>query len=161
MGGVIKPATTAVSSAVAALEKSRARARSSAREAEDVLEASSEARRAGEAQAAYLFESAAEKTRRLYAQVRRQAAQSRAQFAAGGITPSSATLDTLLKQNRLQAQLTHASLQDDLQRELGEREQVLEAQVRSLRGQYGALQARSRRKSTLGKWSDTFLSWFR
>ena len=110
--------------------------------------------RAGEREIAYLFESGAEKTRRLYQQARERAASVRASFAGSGLTSASATLDTLLAQNRLQTQLSHAQAQDNLQAELSVKEQTLDDEIRTLREQGSYYRALSQKKGRLARWGD-------
>lgn len=159
MGGVItQQAKTALSGASGSVRSSRARAREYERMAREQAAAADYAQARGEEEMNYLFESAAEKTRRLYAQAREQAAAARAAFAGGGVTGASATLDTLLNQNRLQTQLNQAYLQDKLQQELGTKEQLLSEQVRNLREKSAYYYGLSTKKSTLSKLGDAFLS---
>lgn len=160
MGGIMKLTGSGVSSAVAALDKSRTRRQNGAQEAEGLFAAAERIREAGEQQNAYLFESAAEKTRRLYDAVRAEAAAERTRFSAGGLSASSATLDTLLQQNRLQAQLKHAYEQDLLQAQLSANNQNIEEQVRALREQGTQMRAYSRRSSMFSKWGNVLHSWF-
>jgi len=161
MGGIINTTSGNVSTALAAFKQSSSAQRNYQRLAGQQQQALQEARQTAAAQADYLFESAAEKTRRLYEQALQQASSSQASFAAKGLTPSSATLDTLLRQNRLQTQLNHAYLQDALQSELSTQAQNLAGELRALGEQGRRYEGLSRRKSTLAKLGQAFLSWFK
>ena len=160
MGALISTSSNGVSTALAAFKRDRRARRAYEAAAEEAARQAEQTALAGWREKEYLFESAAEKTRRLYRQAQEQAAADAANFAADGLTPSSASVDTLLKQNRLQAQLEHARLQDAFQAQLGAQTQAVEEEVRALREQsvrYGAL---SKRKSTWSKLGETFSAWF-
>lgn len=154
MGGITTSALQ-TSRAVSVSGKSAgAQARKYAEAAASYDEQVLQRQRAGEREIAYLFESGAEKTRRLYQQARERAASMRASFAGSGLNAASATLDTLLAQNRLQTQLSHAEAQDNLQAELSIKEQTLDDEIRTLREQGSYYRALSQKKGRLARWGE-------
>ncbi len=70
---------------------------------------------ASERQATYLFKSAAEKGRELYENYRQTAGSQKTALAASGLTSSSATVQTILKNSRFNALLDQQALQESLQ----------------------------------------------
>ena len=159
MGALISTSSNGVSTALAAFKRDRRARRAYEAASAEAARQAEQTAAAGRQEAEYLFESAAEKTRRLYRQAQAQAAADTAGFAADGLTPASASVDTLLKQNRLQAQLEHARLQDALQMQLGAQTQAVEQEVRALREQSARYGALSKRKSTWSKLGETFFAW--
>ncbi len=115
MGGIIKTGGSWVSGAASLLGDRKnevdyydALARDADRQAQYTAAAA-------QRQATYLFKSAAERSRELYQNYRQTQGSQKTEMADSGLTGQSATVQTVLKNSRLQSLLDQEALKDSLQ----------------------------------------------
>lgn len=112
-------------------------------------------------QGTYLFKSAAERSRDVYAAYRQTAAAQKSALAAAGLTSNSATVQSILKNTRLNSLLDERTIQDNLRDALYENEVSAAEKIRGLNitaGQYRRMAKNSFNAWTLG---DGLLAWLR
>ena len=160
MGGVIKQAGSVVSSAVSVFGNRKAEkdyykalARDANRQAEYVAAA-------GKRQAEYLFKSAAERSRDQYENYRQTLGNQQAALAFSGLNASSATVQTLLKNSRLNALLDEQALNTSLTDSLRENEIETNEKIRSLTETANQYKRAAKRSGAWWKWSNQLLSIF-
>ncbi len=107
--------------------------------------------RAARRQGTYLFKSAAERSRDLYAGYRQTAAAQKTALAASGLANNSATVQSILKNTRLSALLDERTVQENLRDALQENDLSALERIRGLN--ITANQYRRAAKNSFNAWT--------
>ena len=160
MGGVIKQAGYVVSSASSVFGNRKAEKDYYKALAQDANRQAEYVSAVGKRQAEYLFKSAAERNRELYENYRQTLGRQQTALASSGLNASSATVQTLLKNSRLNAQLDENALNDTLTDSLRENELENGEKIRSLTETANQYKRAAKRSGAWWKWSKQLLSIF-
>ena len=160
MGGVIKQAGYVVSSAASVFGNRKAETDYYKALAQDAGQQAEYVSAAGKRQAEYLFKSSAERNRERYENYRQMLGSQQTALAAAGLNASSATVQTLLKNSRLNALLDESALNTALTDSLRENEMETREKVRSLNQTADQYKRASKRAGSWWKWSKQLLSIF-
>lgn len=159
MGGIVSGAAAKTSSALQAFGGQK-----SGRDYYRALAADADyqadyAARAAQRQASYLFKSAAERSRDVYAGYRQTAAAQKTSLAASGLSNNSDTVQRILKNTRLSALMDERTIQENLLDALYENDASAAERIRALN--VSSAQYRRAAKNTLSGWSvgGTLLGW--
>lgn len=159
MGGIISGAAEKTSSALQAFggqKSGRDYYRALAADADYQAGFTAQAARR---QASYLFKSAAERSRDVYAGYRQTAAAQKTALAAAGLSNNSDTVQRILKNTRLSALMDERTLQENLSDALYENDLSAAERIRALNA--SSAQYRRAAKNSLSGWSigGTLLNW--
>ena len=160
MGGVIKQAGYVVSSAASVFGNRKAEKDYYKALVQDANRQAEYVSAAGKRQAEYLFKSAAERNRELYENYRQTLGSQQTALASSGLNASSATVQTLLKNSRLNAQLDENVLNTTLTDSLRENELESSEKIRSLTETANQYKRAAKRSGSWWKWSKQLLSIF-
>ncbi len=159
MGGIVSSAGGKISSALSAFgsqKSGRVYYRALASDADYQAQAAADA---AQRQGTYLFKSAAERSRDLYAGYRQTVSAQKTAMAASGLTNNSSTVQNILKNTRLGALLDQETLRANLNDALYENDNSAAERIRALNitaGQYRRMAKNSFSPWTVG---GTWLSW--
>lgn len=159
MGGIVSGAGGAMSSALAAFGSQKSGRDYYRALASDADYQAQYAAQAAQRQGTYLFKSAAERSRDLYAGYRQTAAAQKTALAAAGLSNNSATVQNILKNTRLSALLDEETLRSNLSDALYENDASAAQRIRALNT--SAQQYRRAAKNSFSPWTagGTILSW--
>lgn len=158
MGGIVSGGKT-VSSALAAFGSQKSGRDYYRALAQDADYQAQYTAQAAQRQGTYLFKSAAERSRDLYAGYRQTAAAQKTALASAGLLNNSATVQSILKNTRLSALLDEETLRSNLNDALYENDASAAQRIRALN--VSAQQYRRVAKNSFSPWTvgGTLLSW--
>ncbi len=160
MGGVFKAGGQVVSSAASLLGNRKSETdyyNSLARDADRQADYTAAA---AQRQATYLFKSAVDQGQELYQNYRQTTGTQKASLAASGLTGSSATVQTLLKNSRFNALMDQESLQESLQDALYENNLAAAERIYSLTQTASQYRSAAKNSSSWWKLGSSFLNLF-
>lgn len=160
MGGVLKAGGKVVSTAASLLGDRKSEVDYYDSLARDADRQANYTAAAAQRQAEYLFKSASERSRELYANYRQTTGTQKASLAASGLTSSSATVQTLLKNSRFNALLDQEALQESLQDALYENDLAAAERIYSLTQTASQYRSAAQNRGSWWKLGNNILSLF-